>query len=186
VIGRGPLRQRLFDECITAARGACLTISAGAVQRKTSAESSKDFRKHQALEFHQKAVFALQPWGDSSTRSGFYDAISAGCIPVIFESVGWRQTSLFLGRPLDEVSVLVPVRVMGPGGMGVLAFLRSLSNATVARLHDNLMALRPRTQYASQPGTPGGLDAIDVSLGLAASHFKQLAQGGNGLLATVP
>eukprot|EP00966_Prymnesium_polylepis_P332012 7387550-Prymnesium_polylepis.1 len=48
------------------------------------------------------------------------------------------------------------------------------------------MALRPRTQYASQPGTPGGLDAIDVSLGLAASHFKQLAQGGNGLLATVP
>jgi len=125
----------------------------------------------------------LRPWGDTSARRGFYDAIAAGAIPVIFEPIGWEPAGLMLGLSVNEVSVLIPITWMMPGRPGALAYLRSLPNSTVQRLHDNVMAVRTRTQYITEPGTPNG-DAMDTLLGLMARHFEQLASTGGtrGLL----
>ena len=30
---------------------------------------------------YQSAVFCLQPWGDSATRKGYWDAMTVDCLP---------------------------------------------------------------------------------------------------------
>ena len=46
----------------------------------------------EALAAYRAAVFCLQPWGDTATRKGFWDALSLGCIPVVFTDAGWNTT----------------------------------------------------------------------------------------------
>ena len=50
----------------------------------------------------------MQPPGDTTTRKGIFDAVSVGCIPVVFEAASLEgQYTVHLPDPY-EVAVLVP------------------------------------------------------------------------------
>ena len=94
------------------------------------------------------------------------------CIPVVFTDAGWNGTDHWFGDH-RAISVKVPISVMERGGMGTLAYLRSIPRSAVSRVFSNIMHTRGRMQYAMWPGTPGG-DAIDVITSGVAAHFIAL------------
>jgi hypothetical protein len=58
---------------------------------------------------HQ-SQFCLQPPGDSPTRRSFFDAMLAGCIPVIFsKEAAWSQYFHHLPNDGASYSVYIPV-----------------------------------------------------------------------------
>lgn len=65
--------------------------------------------------------------------------------------------------PHQEVSVLIPLTVLLPGGVGVLGYLRALPDSTVRRLYRNVLRARHRVQYSPFDNTPGG-DALDAAM----------------------
>ena len=125
---------------------------------------------------YRSSVFCLQPWGDSATRKGFWDAVLAGCINAVFNSVGWNETDAWFGDH-RRWTVRVPLAEMQPGGRGALGFLQSLPKSEIARLHAEVASVRGHVQYAIEDGTPGG-DGVDVLVRNIANHFgRQRAAG---------
>ena len=121
---------------------------------------------------YANAVFCLQPWGNTATRKGFWDALSVGCVNVVFTEVGWNGTDVWFGDH-REWSVQVPLQYVREGA--VLRYLRSIPSTRVARLQANVLAARHRLQYSRVPGTPGG-DALDVIVERLGQHFEQQLQ----------
>ena len=137
------------------------------------------------LDAYRDAIFCLQPWGDSGTRQGFWDAIAAGCIPVIFETHSWRPASHFLGVELNKICVRIPLEHMRVDGMGALAYLRSLPVPTVRALQYEVLQARGRCQYSRYTTTPGG-DAVDRMVSVVAAQFRQRRDGQEGFLPDLP
>ena len=105
-IGRGPLRALLHAECARAGSSQCLARGGkrgGSFIWNTNNET---------FAAYQSAVFCLQPWGDSATRKGFWDALLAGCINVIFDDAGWNETDAWFGDH-RHWTVRVPLAELG-------------------------------------------------------------------------
>ena len=168
-IGRGPLRALLHTECQAAPVDKC--ISRGATRGSSGIWQTNN----ETLAAYKKARFCLQPWGDTSTRKGFWDAMLAGCINVIFDDAGWNETDTWFGDH-REYTVRMPLMELRPGGQGALAFLEKISAERLQRLHNNVLAMRGRVHYAILGGTPGG-DAIDVIAHRMQSHFAAVRSG---------
>ena len=166
-IGRGPLRSMLHDECRKAPAGAC-------IGRGGPRGGSMIWNMNNAtFAAYQSAVFCLQPWGDSATRKGFWDAVQAGCINVVFNDAGWNETDSWFGDH-REWTVRMPLTELS-SARGALGFLRALPRAEVERLHAAVLNVRGRLQYAIDGGTPGG-DGVDVIVRQVARHFARLRQ----------
>ena len=164
-IGRGPLRALLHAECARAGSSQCLARGGkrgGSFIWNTNNET---------FAAYQSAVFCLQPWGDSATRKGFWDALLAGCINVIFDDAGWNETDAWFGDH-RHWTVRVPLAELGNERGGALGYLRALPRARVERLHAAVRAVRGRIQYAIDGGTPGG-DGVDVIVRRVAEHFER-------------
>lgn len=183
--GAEPLRAALEQECKSAQPGSCLMInkSYGVTSRQRlhterSPGAAASFRPlAEALRAYRKAIWCLQPWGDTATRKGFWDAISVGCIPVTFTSAAWN-TSIYhswLGAAVDELSVHVPLAAVQ---YGVLPYLRAIPQGRLARLHARVLAARGRAQYSLFDNTPGG-DAATILAHrvLQDIRYKQGASG---------
>lgn len=104
----GGLRDRLVRECEGAAD--CATTTTG-----FSAN-----RKPDPVSFYTNATFALQPWGDTATRKGFWDALAVGAINVVFAPRGdavpyGMYADEFVGRH-EAFSVTIPAAVWRAGG----------------------------------------------------------------------
>ena len=131
-------------------------------------------------ELYVNSRFCMQPWGDTGSRKGFWDSLLSGCIPVVFTAQPWNQTSEWFVR-YPNVSVLVPLGVFrekfprygAAGAGGVLNYLASIPQATVRRLHHNLMRSRGRAQYSPFEGTPGG-DAVDATVRYVAAALDEV------------
>ena len=185
--GAEPLRKLLGDECARASdcaqpslglTRAGVGIGAAATFSNSSEISTNAVLEELAItrnssgvaDAYARAVFCLQPWGDSATRKGYVDAILLGCIPVIFASeLGWDQLTRWFPSSLH---LLVPTSVFLPGGSGVLAHLRATSAETRARYHHNVMHARRQLQYAMHAGTPPPGDALDTALRGMVAHFE--------------
>ena len=168
VYNRGALalRELLVHECASAPTECFLELSARqpTVQYDTT-------MANRTLVAYRNARFCLQPWGDTSTRKGFADALLLGCINVIFfkEGLATAATDHFVDHRL--ISVLVPPEVYsGPSGMGVLAFLRAIPPERLQWYHAKIAKLRGRYEFAMHAGSPRG-DALQVAIKGVAKHF---------------
>ena len=84
---------------------------------------------------HYQAVYALStfclsPPGDTFTRRGFWDALLAGCIPVVFHDRSRNWPTFFENGDARAVSVIIPAAEF-------------LANATGAALEGRLRAHLP-------------------------------------------
>ena len=171
-IGRGPLRTLLHAECLNAPAGECLARGGHRGGSMIWSTNNATFASYAS------AVFCLQPWGDSATRKGFWDAVLAGCINAIFDHAGYNETDAWFGDH-RQWTVRIPLTELStPGGRGALGYLRELPHSRVARLHAAVLAVRGRVQYAIDPGTPGG-DGVDLIVANVAKHFRQLRASGD-------
>ncbi|CAC5403449.1 MUR3 [Mytilus coruscus] len=94
----------------------------------------------------QRAVFCLQPPGDSPTRKSFYDSIMSGCIPVIFgnHSLQYAFSKYF---DFSKFTVSIPVDIAHTD-KGVLNFLKDIDIKTLQKLHMNLLNIMKYMQYS--------------------------------------
>ena len=122
---------------------------------------------------YERAVFCLQPWGDTATRKGFYDAIAVGCIPVIFSRHGFESLE-WMGVNLDELSILVPLANLTARG-GALGYLSSLPRDKVVKLQASINSRRSLLQYGMRPGQPTR-DAIDMLVSRVAKQLWRSAR----------
>lgn len=74
------------------------------------------------LKAMHQSEFCLQPPGDSPTRRSFFDAMLAGCIPVIFsKEAAWSQYVNHLPEKGESYSIFIPVCKHSP--ISLLSFL---------------------------------------------------------------
>lgn len=155
-------------QCRAAPPGTCLVRGAQRGGSRIYLSNNETFAVYSA------AIFCLQPWGDSSTRKGFWDAIIAGCINVVFSEAGWNETDAWFGDH-RQYTVRAPLSALRSAG-GVLGWLRALPQPRVQALHTRVLAVRGRMQYAIDAGTPGG-DAVDSLVRGVVSHFQRQRHG---------
>ena len=165
-----PLRARLRSECERAGDAVCAVV--GGVARRGAGAYFWRNGTSNALHAYRRARFCLQPWGDTATRKAFFDALSVGCINVVFGEDGWNATRAWFGDLLSA-AVMVPMEHVSSAG-GVLEFLRTLPSARVRRLHHASLEARGRVQYVLEAGAqkPVGGDAVDTIVRNVARHFE--------------
>lgn len=112
---------------------------------------------------------------DSATRKGFWDAVLAGCINVVFNGAGFNETDAWFGDH-RQWTLRVPVTAL-TSPRGVLGHLRAVQRAEVERLHASVLRVRGKIQYALDAGTPGG-DGVDVIVQRVTGHFAALRARG--------
>eukprot|EP00249_Psilotum_nudum_P019059 c27080_g1_i1 orf=243-1739(-) len=120
-----------------------------------------------------KAVFCLQPRGDSPTRKGLFDSIIAGCIPVLFaNSSAYQQYIWHLPKAGSLYSVYFPEDDVVEGKINIISSLSSIPQNQVQEMQRAVINLLPRVIY-SRPGARNSsafTDAFDVAL---ESYLKQ-------------
>ena len=171
-IGRGPLRELLYAECLNAPAGECL--SRGGHRGGSMIWNTNNL----TFASYASAVFCLQPWGDSATRKGFWDAIMAGCINVIFDDAGYNETDAWFGNH-RQWTVRVPLAELAPGGRGALGFLHAIPQSEIAQKHAGVMAIRRKIQYSIEAGADDDTDGVDVIVTQVAQHFRRLRSKGD-------
>ena len=191
-VGRSPLRARLLEEC----RGPslkwrdCIFISdhdsghdsrfnMSVQQRRISREGADGVYdsshamvdlSSMAAEAYSKARFTLCPWGDTLTRKSIFDAMMHGSIPVLFDGTVLREYAR-LG-PIENMTVVVPLRAITAQGSGALEYLRALPADRVAQLHDNVVKWRLNFHLPSSADVHVPGDAVDAIVRRIAEHFE--------------
>ena len=145
-----PLRQQLHRECAAASSGTCLSSSREPLSswwRWTSWFQSTQRPGVTNVSAYALARFCLQPWGDTATRRGFFDALSLGCIPVIFDKAGYSDLGKWFGHP-RMYSVMLPYRLLRrASNVTVLERLRRLPISRVEALAEGVHHARSRMLY---------------------------------------
>ena len=173
--GWSPLRERLVKGCQKSPTD-CVVISdvytTDASRAKIVRGSGDDQTRLDAKQAYRTARFAFQPWGDTLSRAGIFDALMQGAIPVFFEHEVIDQYEI-LGE-MRSMSVRVPLLACSEGGIGALGYLKALTADEVARLHENVLKYR-RDFYmpsdASAHEAQG--DAVDAIVRRVAEHFME-------------
>lgn len=124
----------------------------GAADCATTTTGFSANHKPDPVSFYTNATFALQPWGDTATRKGFWDALAVGAINVVFAPRGdavpyGMYADEFVGRH-EAFSVTVPAAVWRAGG--TLGFLRKIPAARVLALQRGALRARARAMYTSE------------------------------------
>ncbi len=104
------------------------------------------------------SVFCLAPRGDTASGRRLYEAIAAGCIPVIiadelelpFQSqLDWPSFSL---RYSEDLAVRSPLKI--------IADLRAMHQPRVRRMPRALLEARPSLLWHTDPGRVGAVDRV--------------------------
>ena len=161
--GAEPLRRILSEQCHAAGPADCLMHGASPLQgnsRSRTALSRAFEDRRSARRLYTRARFCVQPFGDTASRKGFFDALALGCIPVIFSREGYRGLE-WLGIQVEELSVVAPFEALYETGAGLLGYLRNLEPRRVAKLHASIRSWRATMQYAVRPGMADA-DMVDT------------------------
>lgn len=121
------------------------TIQHGGFVGKTLQASCQD--PPLLLHIFHRSRFCLQPPGDSPTRRSFFDAMLAGCIPVIFnKNSAWTQYTSHLPGNGNSYSVFLPRHTVWE--QNVMSILESIPIARVDSMRAKIAELLPRVLYA--------------------------------------
>jgi len=118
-------------------------------------------------EIHRSAIFCFEPGGDSPYRKGFYDAMLAGCIPVIFSLQNELVAPWFVPK---GVAVRLSESAYTNGTFKALDVLRSIAPEEIRRRQSILREHGHRLQYAVDDNgdEPDAVETLFVgALGLA-------------------
>ena len=133
--------------------------------RRSNGTAAMLFREPRAHVVSQ--YFECREGGDSPYRKGFYDAMLAGCIPVIFSLQNELVAPWFVPK---GVAVRLSERAYGNGTFRALDVLRRIPSAEIRRRQSIIRKHGHRLQYAvDDRGTePDAVETLFVgALGLA-------------------
>lgn len=101
-----------------------------------------------------KSQFCIMIRGDDPTRSRFYDAISAGCIPIVI-SDGFFSVGLGYGRLIhnyDTFTIAIPESNWLLHGPSILMYSVTMPRAELRVMHKSLMDVRPKLLFHINDG----------------------------------
>lgn len=121
----------------------------------------------------REAKFCPAPPGDSITRKSLFDALVAGCIPVIFAKASLSQYLWYFNQSeLQDIAIFIPKQSILEQSANFLEILQAISEEEVARRQRLIASIAPRLQYAVVPEdvkadeghvwSPPFPDAVDV------------------------
>ena len=162
-LGFDTWRNALKSECL---RRGCM-LSAACLQKKPRClyvwPQMGGGNAAQAVSAYAHATFCLQPPGDTLARAGIVDAISAGCIPVLFHS-GQAYLWPWHWKSSDASLTIDFTQAAMRNASHVFDRLLSMPADEVSRLQRGVAQAAPRMLYrgAAPRGGGGSMDAIDV------------------------
>lgn len=116
----------------------------------------------ETIKLYHRATFCLQPAGDGLTRKGIVDALTVGCIPVVFHSEVLKAWRWHWGSWAADATVTFDVDAVVAGKLDVVAELARLPEARVVRMQRVIARHARRMQYASSDEHRG--DAFEAIL----------------------
>ncbi|XP_062216812.1 xyloglucan galactosyltransferase KATAMARI1 homolog [Phragmites australis] len=126
----------------------------------------------------QGTRFCLQPAGDTYTRRSAFDAILAGCVPVLFHPASaYTQYRWHLPQEYDTYSVLIAEEDVRAGNVSIEETLRRIPPDVAERMTETVIGLIPRLVYAdprSKLETLG--DAVDVTVEAIIARVNKLRE----------
>ena len=166
VAGARSHRRRVVEACAGAADCAFVECVDGC------AECCSPRR---VVEAYLAADFCLVPPGDSPTRRAFFDALLAGCVPVLRTRATADYAWYTPPAVLRDVAVVAPRLGATNDSDALLAPLRALPRADVARMRRAALDLAQSLVYAADPDLG---DAVDAGLrGLRRSRPDAFRSG---------
>lgn len=104
------------------------------------------------MQLFQRSRFCLAPPGDSVTRKSLFDALVAGCVPVIFARASLSQYSWFLSaKEVADVAVYISKSSILDGSVNFLDVLNGISDADLLAKQRVMETVAPRLQYSVVP-----------------------------------
>ena len=111
-----------------------------------------------------KAIFCLEPAGDSPWRKGISDSITMGCIPVLFSDLTDDVAPFHWGNWKDSGRVLVPRAQFASGCIDLKGLLQSAPPMLVQLMQQTLAKHARTFQYSINDDQKDGIRIILDSL----------------------
>jgi len=83
------------------------------------------------VEVKRRAVFCLEPGGDSPWRKSLYDSLTSGCIPVLFSPYNLIVAPMHWGPIARKASVYVDIHRVMNGSIDLIQELESIPKSKV-------------------------------------------------------
>jgi xyloglucan galactosyltransferase MUR3 len=138
------IRRAIADECIRHPKNCSwLDIT----------HRSDDARVKAYLSAYQRSVFCLQPPGDDAGRRAVFDAIIAGCIPVIFDyNTLYNQYPWHMSEEMAlDISIYIPGEEVVDKRITVMDVLSRISADVIRKKQLAISLLAPSLQYSLPP-----------------------------------
>ena len=120
------------------------------------------------VEWMYNSIFCLQPPGDTDTRKSYYDSVTCGCIPVIFEldhNVEYPFESVL---NYSSFSVKIPLNKQ----LQFLDVLHAFSRNDIVNMQQNLRCVMQYLQYNDVTAYDAGPDAFTIIMMEVKSRFN--------------
>ena len=113
------LRQTLFSQCKSEDR---------CIWHETAHACNGVVNATNTMLLFRRAQYCPAPAGDSITRKSIFDALVAGCVPVIFSRATISQYSWHVSdKDIEDISVYIPMNDINEGGANFIEVLKSIS-----------------------------------------------------------
>lgn len=120
-----------------------------------------------------KAVFCLEPAGDTPTRKSIADSITFGCIPVLFSELTDNVAPWFWLDWKDRARILVPRNEFVAGSIDLKTLLESIPKDFLALLQETLKEKARRFQYSIDDDPKDGVRILLENLHREASRREE-------------
>lgn len=88
----------------------------------------------------------------SITRKSVFDALVAGCIPVLFSRASLSQYSWHVSeKDVDDVSVYIPMKDINENNINFIDVLKAIPPDELKRKQRAIASIAPRLQFAVLP-----------------------------------
>ncbi|KAJ7538490.1 hypothetical protein O6H91_11G050400 [Diphasiastrum complanatum] len=149
-------RQRLFDRCEQDQRCSLIVCVPDTESQSPYLALPLNYISGQTvnatcslpslLSFFHRSEFCLQPAGDSPSRRSYFDAMLAGCIPVIFDrNSAWTQYTSHL--PVDGSSYSIYIPQSALRRQSIFDILHSVPKWKIKLMREKIAELLPRILY---------------------------------------
>lgn len=104
------------------------------------------------MKLFQRAQYCLSPPGDTVTRKSLFDALIAGCVPVIFAKATITQYSwYFTMQEIEDISIYISIPSILVQGTNFISILSAIPKETLLLKQRAIEKLAPRLQYSVIP-----------------------------------
>jgi len=128
------LRQTLFSQCKTEDR---------CIWHETAHACNGVVNATNTMLLFRRAQYCPAPAGDSITRKSIFDALVAGCVPVIFSRATISQYSWHVSdKDIEDISVYIPMNDINEGGANFIEVLKSISPEELRKKQEVIILIK--------------------------------------------